>query len=66
MVSLQGGESGMASLRNNQIVDADSLLAVKVNGADLSLDHGYPARVIVPNNPGVHNIKWVSQMRFEA
>jgi DMSO/TMAO reductase YedYZ molybdopterin-dependent catalytic subunit len=66
VVSLQAGESGMASLRNNQIVDGDSLLAVQVNGADLSLDHGYPARVIVPDNPGVHNIKWVTRMSFEA
>jgi DMSO/TMAO reductase YedYZ molybdopterin-dependent catalytic subunit len=56
----------MASLRSNQIVDDDSLLAVQVNGTDLSLDHGYPARVIVPNNPGVHNIKWVTRMSFEA
>jgi DMSO/TMAO reductase YedYZ molybdopterin-dependent catalytic subunit len=66
VVSLQAGESGMASLRSNQIVDDDSLLAVQVNGTDLSLDHGYPARVIVPNNPGVHNIKWVTRMSFEA
>ena len=44
----------------------DSLLALRVNGADLSLDHGYPARVIVPANPGVHNTKWVTRMTFEA
>ena len=65
-MSLQAGESGTASLRGNQIVDGDSLLAMQVNGADLSLDHGYPARVIVPNNPGVHNIKWVARMSFAA
>ena len=28
--------------------DQRSLLALQVNGADLSLDHGYPARIIVP------------------
>ena len=32
-------------------MDPDSLLALRVNGADLSLDHGYPARVIVPARP---------------
>ena len=37
---------------------------LKVNGADLSLDHGYPARLIVPALPGVHNTKWVSEIRF--
>ena len=37
-----------------------SLLALRVNGADLSLDHGYPARIIVPALPGVHCTKWVA------
>ena len=46
--SIQNGGFGRITLRGNQIADGDSLLALKVNGADLSLDHGYPARVIVP------------------
>jgi DMSO/TMAO reductase YedYZ molybdopterin-dependent catalytic subunit len=37
-----------------------------VNGADLSLDHGFPARVIVPGAPGVHQTKWVATMKFKA
>jgi DMSO/TMAO reductase YedYZ molybdopterin-dependent catalytic subunit len=35
-----------------------------VNGADLSLDHGYPARIIVPALPGVHCTKWVKSVAF--
>lgn len=46
--------------------DGRSLLALRVNGVDLSLDHGYPARVILPNVPGTMNTKWVSELRFEA
>lgn len=57
---------GKVSLRGNQIADGDSLLALQANGVDLSLDHGYPARVIVPNNPGVNNTKWVTRMTFQA
>jgi DMSO/TMAO reductase YedYZ molybdopterin-dependent catalytic subunit len=45
-------------------MNPDSLLAFRVNGADLSVDHGYPARVILPASPGVHNIKWVTTMTF--
>jgi DMSO/TMAO reductase YedYZ molybdopterin-dependent catalytic subunit len=60
----EGGAFNAASLRRNQVLDPDSLLALQVNGADLSLDHGFPARVIVPNNPGVHNTKWVRQLTF--
>ncbi|MFE7356158.1 molybdopterin-dependent oxidoreductase [Streptomyces sp. NPDC057543] len=53
-------------LRGNQIHDLRALLALRVNGADLSLDHGYPARVIVPANPGVNNTKWVHRLTFRT
>jgi DMSO/TMAO reductase YedYZ molybdopterin-dependent catalytic subunit len=55
-----------ATLQANQVLDSDSLLAFQVNGADLSPDHGYPARIIVPALPGVHNTKWVASIDFEA
>jgi DMSO/TMAO reductase YedYZ molybdopterin-dependent catalytic subunit len=61
-----GGEFGQGRLAGNQIRDPESLLALRVNGADLSLDHGFPARIIVPNNPGVRNTKWVRSLTFEA
>jgi len=60
-------ESGVFSntvLSEDQVADERSLLALKVNDADLSLDHGFPARVIVPANPGVHNTKWVGRLTF--
>lgn len=60
----QGGAFGSAALARNQIRDPLALLALRVNGAELSPDHGYPARVIVPAAPGVHNTKWVSRMTF--
>ncbi len=53
-----------ATLNSGQVGDDRSLLALKVNDADLSLDHGFPARVIVPALPGVHNTKWVRKMTF--
>jgi len=51
-------------LSAGQLRDPDALLALKVNHADLSPDHGYPARVIVPALPGVHNTKWVSRIEL--
>ncbi|MFB7332366.1 molybdopterin-dependent oxidoreductase [Streptomyces adustus] len=53
-----------AALRANQVGDPLSLLALFVNGEDLTPDHGYPARVIVPAAPGVLNTKWVGRMTF--
>jgi DMSO/TMAO reductase YedYZ molybdopterin-dependent catalytic subunit len=56
--------SGNVILAGSQISAADSLLALRVNGADLSLDHGYPARVIVPSAPGTHQLKWMTEIVF--
>lgn len=64
--SLQrGGAFGEAFLQANQVGDPDALLALQVDGADLPLDHGYPARIIVPALPGVHNTKWVTAIDFK-
>lgn len=52
------------ALRANQVADPRSLLALYVNGAELSRDHGHPARIIVPAAPGVLNTKWVARMTF--
>src|SRR5262249_43703689 len=60
------GDYSHAVLQTNQLLDQDSLLALRVNGVDLSLDHGYPARIIVPALPGVHNTMWVSSIAFQA
>ncbi|KOX06523.1 membrane protein [Streptomyces sp. NRRL B-1140] len=53
-----------AALRANQVADPRALLALYVNGEELSPDHGHPARIIVPAAPGVLNTKWVARMTF--
>ncbi|MFC9277981.1 molybdopterin-dependent oxidoreductase [Streptomyces collinus] len=53
-----------AALRANQVADGRSLLALYVNGEELSPDHGHPARIIVPAAPGVLNTKWVARLTF--
>jgi DMSO/TMAO reductase YedYZ molybdopterin-dependent catalytic subunit len=62
--SLDPGTYGHATLGHEQVADDHSLLALRVNGLDLSLDHGYPARIISPAVPGVHCTKWVTNMKF--
>ncbi len=62
----RNGPFSTAMLQGNQATDPDALLALRVNGVDLSLDHGYPARIIVPALPGVHNTKWVQSIEFRA
>jgi DMSO/TMAO reductase YedYZ molybdopterin-dependent catalytic subunit len=58
------GPFARVTLQGSQVTAPRSLLALRVGGADLSLDHGFPARVIVPALPGVHNTKWVGAIEF--
>lgn len=62
----RAGAFNHATLAANQVLHPASLLALQVNGADLSPDHGFPARIIVPALPGVHNTKWVSSIEFRS
>lgn len=39
-----------------------TLLALRLNGEVLHLDHGYPARLIAPARPGVLQTKWVERL----
>jgi DMSO/TMAO reductase YedYZ molybdopterin-dependent catalytic subunit len=63
-VSLEHGTYGQATLGHEQVSNPQTLLALAVNGEPLSLDHGYPARVISPAIPGVHATKWVTTIQF--
>jgi DMSO/TMAO reductase YedYZ molybdopterin-dependent catalytic subunit len=62
----RGGAFNRATLQGSQVLHPDALLALRVNGAELSIDHGFPARIIVPALPGVHNTKWVASIAFQA
>jgi DMSO/TMAO reductase YedYZ molybdopterin-dependent catalytic subunit len=39
-----------------------TLLALRLNGERLTLDHGFPCRVIAPSRPGVLQTKWVHRL----
>lgn len=42
--------------------DGATLIALRLNGEVLTLDHGYPARIIAPGRPGVLQTKWLSRI----
>ncbi|MCB0919931.1 MAG: molybdopterin-dependent oxidoreductase [Actinobacteria bacterium] len=77
LAALVGGGEGstvrVASIEQNwpyarselqpQFVGSDlTLLALRINGEVLDADHGYPARIIAPNRPGVLQTKWVQRL----
>jgi len=39
-----------------------SLIALRVNGETLHVDHGYPCRLIAPNRPGAMQTKWLQSV----
>jgi len=40
----------------------DSVVALRLGGEPLHPDHGYPARLIAPNRPGVLQTKWLDRI----
>ena len=50
-----------------QFADDDlTLLALALGGEPLSIDHGFPCRLIAPNRPGVFQTKWVRRLEVLA
>ncbi|WP_406829890.1 molybdopterin-dependent oxidoreductase [Pedococcus sp. KACC 23699] len=65
--SLQrGGASSRSRLPGNVAADPQAILALTLAGERLSLDHGYPCRIIAPNRPGALQTKWVNRLEVQA
>lgn len=63
MVSLEPpGPYSRTVLPARHARDSQTLIALKVNGETLNLDHGYPCRLIAPSRPGVLQTKWLSRI----
>lgn len=41
----------------------DIIVAYSMNGADLTLDHGFPVRTIVRGHYGMAAVKWLTRIR---
>ena len=47
-------------------MEPGTLVVYLMNGETLPQDHGYPARVLVPNIYGMKNVKWLREIRVET
>jgi len=58
------GVSYGASIPSDRAMDpsGDVLLAFEMNGRELSRDHGFPVRVIVPGTVGARHVKWLGKI----
>jgi DMSO/TMAO reductase YedYZ molybdopterin-dependent catalytic subunit len=59
------GLYGRSTLPGSHTADPDTLLALRLNGETLDLDHGYPCRIIAPSRPGVLQTKWVQRLEVQ-
>ncbi len=67
VTSLQGGGAYRTSILNApHLQDDQTLLALEVNGEPLHIDHGFPCRLIAPNQPGVQQTKWLAKVTVDA
>jgi DMSO/TMAO reductase YedYZ molybdopterin-dependent catalytic subunit len=78
LVTLAGGDADRAAVvveslepsgryRSSEVAPAHvrdplTLIALRLGDEPLHLDHGYPARLIAPNRPGVLQTKWLSRI----
>jgi hypothetical protein len=63
VVSLQPhGPFRYSQVRGNLVQDPLTLVALRLNGSALSIDHGYPCRLIAPDRPGVLQTKWLGRI----
>ncbi|MGW0161932.1 molybdopterin-dependent oxidoreductase [Mycobacterium sp. NPDC003323] len=63
MISLeQPGPYSRTVLPARHARDPQTLIALRVNGQVLDLDHGYPCRLIAPSRPGVLQTKWLTRI----
>ncbi len=60
--SIEVGPYAVSTLPAEHVRADDSLLALRLNGAVLDLDHGFPCRLIAPSRPGVTQTKWVRRI----
>jgi DMSO/TMAO reductase YedYZ molybdopterin-dependent catalytic subunit len=63
MISLEPpGPYSRTVLPARHASDSHTLIALKLNGETLNIDHGYPCRLIAPTRPGVLQTKWISRI----
>jgi DMSO/TMAO reductase YedYZ molybdopterin-dependent catalytic subunit len=50
------------SIPRTRAMEPDVLIAYQMNGQDLTPDHGYPLRAIVPGHYGMASVKWLTHI----
>ncbi|MBI5745767.1 MAG: molybdopterin-dependent oxidoreductase [Nitrospirae bacterium] len=63
-VVFKGADGYSDSITYYYAMNNDVMLAYKMNGMDLPMEHGYPLRAIVPGIYGMKNVKWLREIEL--
>jgi len=58
----EAGRYRASTVPPEHVRDPLTLVALRLDGEPLHVDHGYPARLIAPNRPGVLQTKWIGRI----
>ncbi len=58
------GDHYTDSITIDRALEPINLIATKMNGESLPVEHGYPARILVPGIYGMKNCKWVKRIEL--
>lgn len=62
MVSAEQGTYAVSMVTPAVAADDLTLIALELEGRPLDIDHGYPARLMAPDRPGVMQTKWLERI----
>lgn len=48
----------------DEVLKTETLLAFRMNGSELPIQHGYPVRVLIPGHYGEENPKWLTRIEL--
>jgi DMSO/TMAO reductase YedYZ molybdopterin-dependent catalytic subunit len=58
--TIRGGYS--TTVRSDEIANPNCMIALKAGGAPLTVEHGYPARLVLPPRLGIDWVKYVARI----
>lgn len=65
-VVFKAQDGNKTSMRIDDLLASDALLADTLNNQPLTVEHGAPLRLVVPNHYGYKNLKHVSSVHFHS
>jgi DMSO/TMAO reductase YedYZ molybdopterin-dependent catalytic subunit len=50
------------TLNSDEVANSDNMIALKAGGLPLTVEHGYPARLVAPTRLGLDWVKYVTRI----